>query len=89
MQHAALVRGGDTGAELVRELERLVLRQPSDAPQQRGQVLAVHVLHRHERQAVGLADVVHATDVLVGDLSREAHLVVELREAHGIGLDCR
>ena len=49
MQHAALVRRREAGAELPRDLDRLVLRQPADAPQQRRQVLAVDVLHREER----------------------------------------
>ena len=68
-------------------LERLVLWQPADAPQQRRQILAVHVLHREERVAVGFADVVDAADVRVRDLAREANLVVELREARRIALE--
>ena len=87
VQHAPLVRGGEAGAQLPRHLDRLVLRQPPDAAQQRREVLAVDVLHREVRPAVDLADVVHAADVLVGDLARDAHLVVELREARGIGGD--
>ena len=46
MHHAFVVRGGQAGAELAGDLQRLVLRQPPDAPQQRGQILAVHVFHR-------------------------------------------
>src|SRR5262249_9570435 len=39
------------------------------------------VLHREEAAAVRLAEVVEAADVLVRHLSRDAQLVVELREA--------
>ena len=60
------------------------MRRSSD-----GEILAVHVLHREERQAVDLADVVHAADVLVRDLAREPHLGVELREPHRVGLERR
>ena len=85
VQHAAFVRGGDAGAQLARELDRLVLRDPADASQQRGEVLAVDVLHREEAAAVGFAEVVEADDVLVRDLAGDAQLVVELRELVGVG----
>ena len=58
VQHAALVRRGDAGAQLPRELDRLVLRNASDAAEQRRQILAVDVLHREEAAAVGDAEVV-------------------------------
>ena len=48
------------------------------------EILAVHVLHREEATAVGFPEVVEPADVLVGDLSRDPQLVVELRDA-GIG----
>ena len=80
MQHAALVRGGDAGAQLPRQLERLVLRDAADAAEQRREVFAVHVLHREEAAAVRLAEVVQAADVLVRHLARHAQLVVKLRE---------
>ena len=81
VQDAPVVRRGEPGAELPRDLERLVRRQPADAPQQRGEVLAVHVLHREEVLAVDLADVVDAADVGVRDLPRDADLGVEARRA--------
>ena len=80
VQHALLVRRGQPGAELPRDLERLVRRQPADPPQQRGEVLAVHELHRQEEVALGLADVVDAAHRRVRDLARDAHLAVEARE---------
>ena len=87
MQHAALVRRGDAGAQLPRELDRLVLRDAADAAEQRGQILAVHVLHRQEAAAVGVAEVVEPADVLVRHLARDAQLVVELRQAAIVGRD--
>ena len=85
MQHALVVRGGQPGAQLPRHLGRLVRRQPADAPQQRGQVLAVDVLHRQEHVAVGFADVVDAADVGVADLPRDADLGAEPRQPLGVG----
>ena len=80
MQHAALVRRGDAGAQLARELDRLVLRDAADAAEQRREILAVDVLHREETAAVGVAEVVQPAHVLVRDLAGDAQLVVELRE---------
>ena len=48
----ALVRRGEAGADLARDLERPVLREAADAPEQRREIFAVHVLHRQERRAV-------------------------------------
>jgi len=45
-QDPLLVSRRETGAHLPGDLDRLVLREPADPAQQRGQVLAVHVLHR-------------------------------------------
>jgi hypothetical protein len=83
MQDPALVRRGDAGAQLVRELDRFVLRNAPDAAEQRRQILAVHVFHREEAAAAGLAEVVQAADVLVRHWSRGAEFVVELREVVG------
>ena len=80
VEHAALVRRGDAGAQLPRDLDRLVLRNASDAAEQRREILAVDVLHREEAAAVGVAEVVQAADVLVRHLARDAQLVVELRQ---------
>jgi hypothetical protein len=64
-----------------------VLRQAPDAPQERGQVLAIHVFHRQEGQSIGVADVVHPADVLVCDLPRKPHFVVELPEPDGVAFE--
>ena len=87
MQHAALVGGGEARAELAGDLDGLVLRDPSDPAEQRGQILAVHVLHRQERPAVRLAEIVETADVLVRNLSGCAELGVKLGESIGIGCD--
>ena len=46
MQHALVVRRRKSGAQLPRDLDALVLREPSNPPEQRSQILAVDVLHR-------------------------------------------
>ena len=81
MQHALFVRGGESGAELARDLERLVAGQPADAPQQRAQVFAIHVFHREEVQPFDFAEVVDAADVGMRDLPGDADLVAESRRA--------
>ena len=85
VEHPLVVGSGQPGAQLPRHLGRLVRRQAADAPQQRGEVLAVDVLHRQEHVAVGLADVVHTTDVGVADLSCDADLGAEPRQPIGVG----
>ncbi len=76
----ALVRGGQAGANLARDLERALLGEASDAAQERRQILAVDVLHREERAAVDLVDVVDAADVGVRDLPRHPDFGVQLRQ---------
>jgi len=83
------VRGGEAGTDLSRDLDRLLLRRTTDAPDQRGQVLAVHVLHRQETLPAGFPHVVDATDAGVRDLTREPHLVEEARQAVLAALDSR
>ena len=63
MQDPALVRGGESRADLSCELDGFVLRQPADAPQKRAEVLAIDVLHRQEVHALDHADVVDAAHV--------------------------
>ncbi len=65
MQHAAVVRGCQPGAQLSCDLERLVGGQAADAPEQRREILAVDVFHREEVPPVHLADVVHPAHVRV------------------------
>ena len=78
VQHAALVRRGKPGANLARDVDRLVLLDAPDSSDQRGEILAVDVLHCQEAAAVGLAEVVEPADILVRHLSGDAQLVVKL-----------
>ena len=80
VQDALLVGRGEARADAARHVDRLVRRQAADALQQRGEVLAVDVLHRQEVPALRLADVVHAADVAVRDAPRDPHLAAEARE---------
>ena len=91
MQDAPVVRGRQSGAQLPRDVDRLVLGQAADAPQQRGEVLAVDVLHRQEVLAVGFADVVHAADVRMRDLARRCALRCGAASdtPRSCGSDCR
>ena len=77
MEHALVVRRGQPRAQLARHVDRGVMRQPADSPQQRRQVLAVDVLHRQEGMPVDLADVVDAADVRVRHFARHPHLGAE------------
>ena len=73
-----MLGGVQAGTHLAGDLHRLVLGQPADAAQQRGQVLAVDVLHRDEVLSVDFSYVVNTADVRVADLSREPNFVVEI-----------
>ena len=85
MEHLALMRGGEPGAELARDVDGFVLRKAADPAKQRREIFAVDVLHREEAAAVRLAEVVEPADVLVRDLSRDPKLVVKLRERGIVG----
>ena len=64
-----------------------VLGEAADALEERREILAVHVLHRQERRALDLVDVVDAADVGVRDLPRHADFGVELGQARRILVD--
>ena len=87
MDDAAVVRGGESGADLPRQLHRAFLWEASDAAEQRREILAVHVFHREEGVTLGFADIVDAADVRMRDLARHAHFGVQLRQARGIAVD--
>ncbi len=87
VEHPLVVGRGQSRAQLPRHLSRLVRRQATDAPQQRGKVFPVHVLHRQEHVAIGFADVVHTTHVGMADLSCDADLGAEPRQPIGVGGD--
>ncbi len=83
MEDAAIVRCGKAGAHLSNDLDGLVRRQPPDASQQRREVFPVHVLHRHERTAVPLGDVMNPADIGMRDLAGGARLVAQARRQSG------
>ena len=85
VQHAFVVRGGQAGADLARDLQRFVGGQAADAAQQRRQVFAVDVFHGEERLIVGFADVVDAADIGMRDAARNADFVAEALERVLVG----
>ena len=89
MHDAPFMRRGKAGADLPGDFESALLREAADPAEQRRQVLAVHVLHREERVAVHLVDVVDAADVRMGDLARHPDFGVELGQARRIAIDVR
>ena len=85
VQHALLVRRGQSGAEAARDVEGLIGGQATDAAQQRRQVLPIHVFHRDVMLALELADVVNAADVGMRNLARNADLVQKPLEQDTVG----
>jgi hypothetical protein len=63
MKYAALVNGGESGAELARDLYRFVLWYAADAFEQRREFLTTHKFHRKEMFTLKLSDVVNTTNV--------------------------
>ena len=64
-------------ADLARGFVCLVKRESADSLEHRGELLAVHVLHRQEVGAIGFPDVEGAADVRVRDLAGKSDLVAE------------
>ena len=81
------MRRRQPGAELARDLGRLVRGEPADSSQQRSQIIAVDELHRDVLAPADIVDVVDATDVGVADLERRANLVEETAEFQGIAFE--
>src|SRR5215475_3958658 len=81
MEHAFAVGGGESGTELTRDLQRFVVRKPSNTSQERTQILAIHVFHGEKDESVGLADVVNAADVGMRDAACDADFVVKAFES--------
>ena len=87
VQQALRVRGGEAFGDLAGHVERLVLREAPDAPQQRGEVLPVHELHREEVLPFRFADVPDAAHRWMRDLARRPHLRVEALEPVRVALE--
>jgi len=84
VQKADLVRGREAGAQLPRDLDRLVLREAPDPAQERREVFPIDVFHREEVMPVRLGRVIDPTNVWMGDLARGAHLVQETLQSLGV-----
>ena len=84
VKDSMLIRRGHARANLPRNFQRFVRPQAPDAPHQRGQIFAVHVLHGEKRQAVHLADVEYPANVGVRNLPRDAHFAVEARQRRAV-----
>ena len=80
-----LVRLGESGHHTARDGHHAFDRQLALALQDGRQVLALEVRHRDVLEAVDLADVVHADDVLVRDLAGEQQLLLEPLLEHAGG----
>ncbi len=80
MNHALLMRRRQARAQLTRDIDRLVRRQPANPAEERRQILAIDVFHREKRLALELADVVDPADVGMGDEARGTHLAAEALE---------
>src|SRR6202008_3074892 len=89
MQDSFGMRGHESRGDAARDVDCFVVRQPSDAPQQLGQILAVDVLHRHEVRAFPIDDVVDAADIRMRDLASEADLVVQPPQQNRIASQSR
>lgn len=81
VQNAPFVGGSEAGTELLRDLDRLVLRQPADPTQQAPQIFAVDELHREELFAVDVSNVIDGTDVRMGNLTGQADFVAKELES--------
>ena len=77
MHDAGLVRGGEPRRDLPGDRQRAIDRQPALALQDRREIRSLDVRHRDVLDAVDLAEIVDADDVLVGDLAGEQQLALE------------
>ncbi len=77
MDHACRVRGNQPGDNRANDPQRFGYRQLANLCDERRQVSARDVRHRDVLDAVDLAQVVDAHDILVRDLAREQELTLE------------
>ncbi len=77
VQHALVMSGRETRAQLPRDFVRLGRREVADPPQQRRQILAIHELHGQELLTLDFADIVNAAHVGVRHVTRVPHLGVK------------
>jgi hypothetical protein len=87
MDDAAIVRGGEPGADLARQFDRPILREATDATQQQREIFAIDVFHRQEGVPLVLADVEHAADVRMRDQARHPNFGVDLHQPRRVAID--
>ena len=87
MEDALGMRGSESRAEAACDLGGFIDGKAANAAKQRSEVFAIHVLHGDERLAFELAKIVHAADIGMRYLARDANFVMKTREhgriAHG------
>ena len=87
MDDADAMGFGEAGAHFPGEADRLADRQGADAVDEALEVLAGHVLHGDEVGRAFAAQVVHATDVPVGDRPGQPQLAAEALDRPLVGGD--
>ena len=81
VQNAFVVRRGKTGRQLSGDLDGFIGRQPTDATQERAEILPFDVLHGEKHETIRFADVVDTAHVGMGDLSGDADLPAKTLQA--------
>jgi hypothetical protein len=79
-----LVCRRESRQELSRDVERLLVREVADPLQQRREIFPIDELHRQEVLAGHLRDVVHAADVRMRELPRDADFGEEALTAYRV-----
>ena len=74
------MRGRQSRAQLLHNLDTLVAGQTSDSAQQNLEILTVDIFHRQKVQPFEFADVVHATDIGMTDLTGQPDFGVKVRQ---------
>jgi hypothetical protein len=77
MQHSLGVGSGQAGTKLARDFQSLVRRQPPNTPQQRRQILAVHIFHGEERVPIHFAHVINPANIRMRNSPREPNLIAK------------
>src|SRR5262245_8901002 len=81
MKNAAIVRRLETAADLDCHAQCLVLSEPADPPQQRGEIFSLDMLHRNEVTPIDFADIEDPADVRMCNLPRQPNFVEEQLQA--------
>lgn len=84
VEHTGRMCGREPGTELARDVDRLVFGQAADAPEERREVLPIHVFHREEVVPLELPDIEDAADVRVRHLPGRADLPVKPGQRGGV-----